>query len=69
METRNIVDKIRNKRKRWLYTRHVDAKVVKIKSTWTREMVFDIDHYHSIDSTAGLEEYLAQEMKGQSENK
>jgi hypothetical protein len=64
-----IKEKIKEIKKRRsglrLSSKTIQSKTRSIRATWTREMAFEIDSYHGIDMTQGLEEFLLRELNSQ----
>jgi len=60
-DIRDIIYSIKNRNQ--LTSRVVRSKIVPLRSSWTREMAFDINSYHGLDLTSEIEEYLKEELK------
>ena len=60
-DIRDIIYSIKNRNQPT--SRIVTSRMATLKSSWTREMAFDLSSYHGIDLTSGLEEFLKEELK------
>jgi len=62
-----LKDKIKEIKKRRsglrLSSKTIQSRTRSIRATWTRELAFDIDSYHGIDSNNELEEVLMKEFQ------
>lgn len=64
-----LKDKIREIKKRRsglrLSSKTIQSRTRSIRATWTRELAFDIDSYHGIDTTQEFEQFLLRELNSQ----
>lgn len=57
------IKRIKNRRNSPIRSRVVQAKTRSIRTTWTREMDFEINSHHGIDLNQELEEILVKEFQ------
>lgn len=66
---KTLKDKIKEIKKRRsglrLISKTVQSETRSVRTTWTREMAFEIDSYHGIDTTQELEQMLLRELNSQ----
>ena len=64
-----LKDKIKEIKKRRsglrLSSKTIQSRTRSIRATWTRELAFDIDSYHGIDTIQELEQMLLRELNSQ----
>jgi hypothetical protein len=57
------IKRIKNRRNNPIRSRVVQAKTRSIRTTWTREMAFEINSHHGIDLNQELEQTLLEEFQ------
>jgi hypothetical protein len=63
MTLKDKIKRIKGRRNSPIRSRVVQAKTRSIRTTWTREMAFEINSHHGIDSIQELEEILVKEFQ------
>jgi hypothetical protein len=62
-QLKDLIKKIKERRSPRLTTKKINVGTRSIKTIWTSEMAYDINMYHSLDTTDELEKLLIEEYK------